>query len=135
MKELKDMTEAEISQAIKDEIPCLIYRDIYRPVISERLAQNHSYTEIRKLYAEAAKGLREVLGILDEQPETASQFPDKKAVFNRIMELMRILSDFECAELIGIVREEEKTGRPLLKKLMEKSEVDTDAEYTPQKTP
>lgn len=107
-----------ISKAIKDEIPFICYRDIYRPVISERLKQNESYCRVKRLYTEAAKGLREVLGILDEQPETADQFPGKKEVFNRIMELMRMLSDFECAELITLIREEYATGEFTLDRLM-----------------
>lgn len=74
-KPIEEMSDAEISKAIKDEIPFICYRDIYRPVISERLKQNQSYCRVKQLYTEAAKGLREVLGILDEQPETADQFP------------------------------------------------------------
>ena len=117
-KPIEEMSDAEISKAIKDETPFICYRDIYRPVISERLKQNESYCRVKQLYTEAAKGLREVLGILDEQPETADQFPNKKEVFNRIMELMRMLSDFECAELITLIREEYATGEFTLDRLM-----------------
>ena len=109
-KPIEEMSDAEISKAIKDEIPFVCYRDIYRPVISERLKQNESYCRVKQLYTEAAKGLREVLGILDEQPETTDQFPNKKEAFNRIMELMRMLSDFECAELITLIRAEKNQG-------------------------
>lgn len=103
---------------VKNEIPFLCYRDIYRPVISERLKQNETYCKAKQLYAEAAKGLREVLGILDEQPGPAEQFPNKKDVFNKIMELMRILTDFECAEVMVLIREECTTGELTLEKLM-----------------
>ena len=36
-KPIEEMSDAEISKAIKDDIPFICYRDIYRPVISERL--------------------------------------------------------------------------------------------------
>lgn len=117
-KPIEKMSDAEISKAIKEEIPFIYYRDIYRPVIAERLKQNESYCRVKQLYTVAAKGLREVLGILDEQPETADQFPGKKEVFNRIMELMRMLANFECAELIAVIREEYASGEFTLEKLM-----------------
>ena len=104
---------------VKNEIPFICYQDIYRPVISERLKQNETYCKAKQLYTEAAKGLREVLGILDEQPGPAEQFPNKKEVFNKIMEMMRILTDFECAELITLIREEYATEKFTLEKLME----------------
>ena len=113
------MEATEATRKIREETPLLCYRDIYRPVISERLKQNELYCITKQLYTEAAKGLREVLGILDEQPETAEQFPNKKDVFNKIMEMMRMLSDFECAELMTLIREEYATGEFTLDKLIE----------------
>lgn len=117
MKPIEKMSDAEINQAIKDEIPVIFYRDIYRPVVLERLKQNEAYCKTKQLYTTTAKGLRDVLGVLDEHPEMANHFPDKKEVFNKIMELMRTLLDFECAELITIIREEYKTGEFAIEKL------------------
>lgn len=119
VKPIEEMSDAEIRKTIEDEIPFICYRDIYRPVISERLKQNVSYSRAKQLYTEAAKGLREVLGILDERPETTDQFPEKKEIFNKVMELMRVLANFECAELIALIREEYSTGKFTLEKLME----------------
>lgn len=107
-------------KTVHDEIPFICYRDIYRPVIMERLKQNESYCKVKQLYTEAAKSLREVLGTLDEQPETAERFPSKKEVFNKVMELMRMLIDFESAELITIIREEYATGKTTLERAMER---------------
>ena len=118
MKKLEDMTHEEITKAIQDEVPALCYKGIYRPYITERLKKNDSYNEIHKLYHELATGLRDVLKVIDKQPETAAQFADKAAVFTRVMELMRMIADFECAELIDIVRTEEKTGNYLLDRQM-----------------
>lgn len=118
MKEIEKMTPEEITRAIQDEMPAICYRDIYRPYIMKRLKENKAYAEVRNMYNECAKGLRDILKIIDEQPETAAQFSNKAAVFIKIMEYMRIIADFECAELIDIIRTEEKTGDYLLDRQM-----------------
>lgn len=114
MKELTEMTPEEIKKAIQDETPSLIYQGLYRPYITEKLKSNNSYCEIREAYTELAKEFRKILKIIDKQPETAGMFSEKAEAFTKIMEFMRMLADFECAELIGIIREEEKTGDYLL---------------------
>lgn len=118
MKSMEEMTSEEIEKVIKDETPALCYKGIYRPYITERLKNNNSYNEVHKLYSELAKELRNVLKIIDKQPETAVNFGNKADVFIRIMELMRMIADFECAELIDIIRTEEKTGDYLLDRQM-----------------